>query len=59
MMSFHLSGQVVDGFGVAPGPWSIPVPIPSLFKDCEKAVRVPHTSTVKVTLFQSSIHHIK
>ncbi|KAK7137277.1 hypothetical protein R3I93_017379 [Phoxinus phoxinus] len=41
------NGQVVDGFGVAPGPWSIPVPIPSLFKDCEKAVRVPHTSTVK------------
>ncbi|XP_016102911.1 protein SSUH2 homolog [Sinocyclocheilus grahami] len=41
------NGQVVDGFGVAPAPWSIPVPIPSLFQDCEKAVRVPHTSTVK------------
>uniref|UniRef100_A0A8C2GJ86 Ssu-2 homolog n=1 Tax=Cyprinus carpio TaxID=7962 RepID=A0A8C2GJ86_CYPCA len=41
------NGQVVDGFGVAPGPWSIPVPIPSLFQDCQKAVRVPHTSTVK------------
>lgn len=52
-MSLHLSGQVVDGFGVAPAPWSIPVPIPSLFQDCKKSVRVPHTSTVKVKLFFS------
>ncbi|RXN18016.1 SSUH2-like protein [Labeo rohita] len=41
------NGQVVDGYGVAPAPWSIPVPIPSLFQDCVKSVRVPHTSTVK------------
>lgn len=41
------NGQVVDGFGVAPEPWSIPVPVPSLFKNCKKSVRVPHTSTVK------------
>uniref|UniRef100_A0A672L8A5 Ssu-2 homolog n=1 Tax=Sinocyclocheilus grahami TaxID=75366 RepID=A0A672L8A5_SINGR len=37
------NGQVVDGFGVAPAPWSIPVPIPSLFQDCEKAVRGCHS----------------
>ncbi len=47
-MPLLLLGQVVDGFGGAPAPWSIPVPIPSLFQDCEKAIRVPHTSSVKV-----------
>ncbi|XP_026092057.1 ssu-2 homolog, tandem duplicate 2 isoform X1 [Carassius auratus] len=41
------NGQVVDGRGVAPAPWSIPVPIPSLFQDCKKSIRIPHTSTVK------------
>ncbi|XP_051980199.1 protein SSUH2 homolog [Xyrauchen texanus] len=42
------NGQVVDGFnGVAPPPWSIPVPVAALFQDCKKAVRVPNTSTVK------------
>ncbi len=55
MYVLSLSGQVVDGFGVAPTPWSIPVPIPSLFQDCKKAIRVPHTSSVKVKL--SSVFH--
>ncbi|TRY93813.1 hypothetical protein DNTS_012181 [Danionella cerebrum] len=41
------NGQVVERNGVAPPQWSIPVPVPSLFKDCEKSLRVPNTSTVK------------
>ncbi|KAJ8260323.1 hypothetical protein GJAV_G00179650 [Gymnothorax javanicus] len=42
------TGQMVDGYmGVAPGPWDITVPIPSLFQKSQKDVRVPHTSSVK------------
>ncbi|XP_042563816.1 ssu-2 homolog, tandem duplicate 2 [Clupea harengus] len=42
------NGQPVDGFsGVAPGPWDLPVPIPAMFQDCQRDVRLPHSSSIK------------
>ncbi|XP_076864435.1 ssu-2 homolog, tandem duplicate 2 [Brachyhypopomus gauderio] len=42
------NGQLVDGLsGVAPGPWDMVVPVPALFKDCKRDIRIPHTSSVK------------
>ncbi|XP_043079363.1 ssu-2 homolog, tandem duplicate 2 isoform X2 [Puntigrus tetrazona] len=41
------NGQVVDDFREPPDPWSIPVPTPSLFQDCQKHIRIPHTSIIK------------
>ncbi|XP_041945357.1 ssu-2 homolog, tandem duplicate 2 [Alosa sapidissima] len=41
-------GQVLDGFnGVAAGPWDVSVPIPAMFQDCQRDVRIPHSSSVK------------
>ncbi|XP_030634401.1 protein SSUH2 homolog [Chanos chanos] len=42
------NGQVVNAYnGVAPGPWDMAVPVPPLFQDCKKEIRIPHTSSVK------------
>ncbi|KAL2090828.1 hypothetical protein ACEWY4_013091 [Coilia grayii] len=41
-------GQVLDALsGVALGPWDLPVPIPAMFQDGQKDVRMPHSSSVK------------
>ncbi|NP_001410763.1 ssu-2 homolog, tandem duplicate 3 [Danio rerio] len=40
-------GQQVDGSGIPPEPWSIPVCMPSFFQDSEITIPVPHTSSVQ------------
>ncbi|XP_063071169.1 protein SSUH2 homolog [Engraulis encrasicolus] len=41
-------GQVLEAPGaVALGPWDLPVPIPAMFQDGQKDVRMPHSSSVK------------
>ncbi|XP_029457310.1 protein SSUH2 homolog isoform X2 [Rhinatrema bivittatum] len=47
--SVPYTGEFVDSsaFGSAPLPWDIQVEVPTLFKDSETKVKVPHTSSVK------------
>ncbi|XP_069824017.1 uncharacterized protein [Dendropsophus ebraccatus] len=43
------TGQAIDSLisGIPPQPWDIPIQIPAMFKDEEKKMPIPHTSSLK------------
>ena len=50
-------GQAIDGpqNGPAPPPWSIPAQPTQLFTPQEAHIEVPHTATVKVHTYHSTV----
>ncbi|KAJ1110619.1 hypothetical protein NDU88_007968 [Pleurodeles waltl] len=47
--SVPYNGEVIDAYGSGPVPlpWDIPVPVPAMFRDANKLIKVPHTSSLK------------